>query len=48
MLEAEPRGHAGPDELVKALVRHGADPGFALAGALVVPAENIRVKDGGE
>ena len=29
----------------KALVRHGADPAQALAGALGVPAEDIRVRD---
>jgi hypothetical protein len=29
----------------KALVRHGADPGVALAGVLGVSAEDIRVKD---
>jgi hypothetical protein len=31
-----------------ALVRHGVDPGLALAGVLGVPAEDIRVRDGGE
>jgi hypothetical protein len=29
----------------KALVRHGADPGEALAGVLGVPAADIRVRD---
>jgi hypothetical protein len=30
----------------KALVRHGADPGAALAGVLAVPAEDIQVREG--
>jgi hypothetical protein len=29
----------------KALVRHGADPGLALAGVLGVSSEDIRVRD---
>lgn len=29
----------------KAIVRHGVDPGMALAGVLGVPAEDIRVRD---
>ena len=29
----------------KALVRHGADPGLALAEVLGVPAEDIRVRE---
>jgi hypothetical protein len=32
----------------KALVRHGADAGVALAGVLGVPAEDIRVREGAE
>jgi hypothetical protein len=32
----------------KALVRHGADPGLALAGVLGVSAEDIRVRDRAE
>jgi hypothetical protein len=29
----------------KALVRHGADPGLALAGVLEVAADDIRLRD---
>jgi hypothetical protein len=29
----------------RAIVRHGADPGEALAAVLGVPAEDIRVRD---
>jgi hypothetical protein len=32
----------------KALVRHGADPGLALAGVLGVRAGDIQVRDYGE
>ena len=30
---------------MQALVRHGADPGLALAGVLDVQAEDIRVRE---
>jgi len=29
-------------------VRHGSDPGVALAGVLGVPAEDIRVRERGQ
>jgi hypothetical protein len=32
----------------KALVRHGADPGEALAAVLGVPTEDVRVRNCGE
>ena len=46
VLEVDCRArHAPLNELLKALVRHGADPGLALAGVLGVQAEDIRLTD---
>jgi hypothetical protein len=42
---AEYRGGGRQRRWSKALVRHGADPGVALAEVLGASAENIRVRD---
>jgi hypothetical protein len=42
---ADYRRSGGHGRWSKALVRHGADPGAALAGVLGVSAEDIRVRD---
>ena len=41
----EAKGSPGPDELVKALVRRGADARVALAQVLGVSAGDIRARD---